>query len=335
MQSPLLPPDQEDAESNKNLTEEFFMYEFKTLWCPKGSQHNWQTCSYAHNYQDARRRVEIGYGPKPCPEWNQTKEEHTTEYAKRCKMGLRCPYAHGHKEQLYHPDYFRTVACRDQTKKKADRCERVNMCAFFHHGGQQRRVPPGSAGHDYSNKLREEALPQDWAEDFMKPPFGDAVHVPDGSPAAVMDDALPEGDLSAEADADADALSSYWIARAAAWTTKEIFMPELPTLLQHPDSFCALPYKLLDQGDGTPRTDADGSELGDDSSTSTALEVAHVSQKLQGPPGLTGYFDDTPWKVQEPNYGAFGGHFGAFPGFLAAASLAFPCDAVSQSRRYF
>eukprot|EP00913_Durusdinium_trenchii_P033176 g31059.t1 len=32
--------------------------------------------------------------------------------------GLRCPYAHGAKEQLYHPRYFRTVVCRDLRSKE-------------------------------------------------------------------------------------------------------------------------------------------------------------------------------------------------------------------------
>jgi hypothetical protein len=31
------------------------------LWCPIGAQHDWQTCAYAHTYQDARRKPSIGY----------------------------------------------------------------------------------------------------------------------------------------------------------------------------------------------------------------------------------------------------------------------------------
>ena len=47
-------------------------------------------------------------------------ENSPTAPKERCE-GFRCPYAHGAKEQLYHPRYFRTVVCRDLRSKARDR----------------------------------------------------------------------------------------------------------------------------------------------------------------------------------------------------------------------
>mmetsp|Transcript_65478 Transcript_65478/g.192040 ORF Transcript_65478/g.192040 Transcript_65478/m.192040 type:complete len:394 (-) Transcript_65478:3-1184(-) len=155
---------EEENQEPSALTDEFFMYKYKTRWCPIGVQHEWHTCVYAHNYQDARRPVSIGYGARLCPYWS--KKDTGAEYSQRCPLGLRCPYSHGAKEQLYHPHYFKTVVCRD-LKGKA--CPRQLLCAFFHHRAE-RRVPPAD-DVDYSQPLLNEALPGDWIADFLSPPF--------------------------------------------------------------------------------------------------------------------------------------------------------------------
>jgi len=146
------------------LTEAFFTLRFKTLWCPVGAQHDWQTCAYAHTYQDARRLPSIGYGPQPCPFWS--KRETRAAYAQRCPLGLRCPYSHGAKEQLYHPKYFRTVVCRDLQMRG---CPRQHLCAF-HHRRAERRSPPAD-DVDYSRPISKETLPVEWAASFLAPPF--------------------------------------------------------------------------------------------------------------------------------------------------------------------
>lgn len=161
--APLLDIDEEQQDPAA-LTDDFFMYKYKTRWCPIGVQHEWHTCVYAHNYQDARRPVLIGYGARLCPYWS--KKDTGAEYSQRCPLGLRCPYSHGAKEQLYHPHYFKTVVCRD-LKGKA--CPRQLLCAFFHHR-QERRVSPAD-DVDYSHPLLNEALPEDWIADFLAPPF--------------------------------------------------------------------------------------------------------------------------------------------------------------------
>lgn len=134
IRNPLLSVDEEE-QSKGALTDDFFMYRFKTFWCPVGVPHDWQNCAYAHNYQDARRNPKIGYGPKPCPHWQR--KETTLEYEQRCPKGIRCPYSHGAKEQLYHPSYFKTVVCQDWQKNA---CPRGHLCAFWHSKSEQRNL---------------------------------------------------------------------------------------------------------------------------------------------------------------------------------------------------
>jgi len=140
------------------------MDKYKTRWCPIGVQHEWHTCVYAHNYQDARRPISIGYGARLCPYWS--KKDNGAGYSQRCPLGLRCPYSHGAKEQLYHPHYFKSVVCRDLRGKA---CPRQKLCAFFHHRNERRRTPSDDV--DYTSPLKNEALPSDWITEFLSPPF--------------------------------------------------------------------------------------------------------------------------------------------------------------------
>jgi len=162
IQAPLLTSD-EEARVPGALTENFFTERFKTLWCPVGAQHDWQTCMYAHTYQDARRPPSIGYGFQLCPYWS--KKETNLPYSQRCPLGPRCPYAHGAKEQLYHPRYFRTLACRDLMRKQ---CPRRFLCAFHHKRSECRSPAPDEV--DYGSPLKKQAVPQGWLEYFLNPP---------------------------------------------------------------------------------------------------------------------------------------------------------------------
>jgi len=163
VETPLLSVEEEEHVGSA-LTEAFFTGKFKTLWCPIGAQHDWQSCAYAHTYQDARRKPSIGYGPQPCPYWS--KKDTRASYSQRCPLGLRCPYSHGAKEQLYHPKYFRTVTCRDLQQRG---CPRQQLCAFYHKRQERRQV--GTDGVDYSKPLSKQAIPEDWAATFSTPPF--------------------------------------------------------------------------------------------------------------------------------------------------------------------
>jgi hypothetical protein len=161
--TPLLEVEEEEHRPEA-LTESFFTEKFKTLWCPIGAQHDWQNCPYAHTYQDARRKPDIGYGPQPCPYWS--KKDTRVAYSQRCPLGLRCPYSHGAKEQLYHPKYFRTVICRDLQLKG---CPRQTLCAFFHRRGERRTADPDDV--DYMQPLDKENISQEWSSYFLSPPF--------------------------------------------------------------------------------------------------------------------------------------------------------------------
>lgn len=160
----------EEMQDPSALTNDFFMYKFKTLWCPVGVQHDWQTCVYAHNYQDARRHPNIGYGPRPCPYWKR--KETNLEYSQRCPLGVRCPYSHGAKEQLYHPAYFKTVTCQDMPSSA---CPRGKLCAFWHKKSQQRTsYGKSDADFDYKTPLTKAAVDPNGSNiqsDFLSPPF--------------------------------------------------------------------------------------------------------------------------------------------------------------------
>jgi len=155
----------EGEESKSDLSNAFFINKFKIFWCPIGVQHDWQTCVYAHNYQDARRNPGIGYGPRPCPFWE--KKDRAPSYEARCPNGFRCPYSHGAKEQLYHPRYFKTVVCWD-FDQNCHGCPRDNLCAFYHRKKTQRQ-----AGKDSTNYSKPLAAPsmRKLQPFFRSPPF--------------------------------------------------------------------------------------------------------------------------------------------------------------------
>lgn len=178
VQAPLLEVD-EEMRMPEALNAEFFTQKFKTLWCPIGTQHDWQLCMYAHTYQDVRRIPSIGYGHQLCPYWS--KKETTLAYAQRCPLGPRCPYAHGAKEQLYHPQYFRTFICRDLQRRK---CPRRTLCAFFHKRAECR--VPGPDKVDYSRPLPKSALPEEWLSHFLAPPHFQEVGGEEGATQATM-----------------------------------------------------------------------------------------------------------------------------------------------------
>jgi len=160
--APLLTPEEEVA-APEALTVEFFTQKFKVFWCPVGAQHDWQACMYAHTYQDVRRPPSLGYGHQLCPYWN--KKDTNLAYAQRCPLGPRCPYAHGAKEQLYHPNYFRTLVCRDLQRR---RCPRAHLCAFFHRQNDCRKVKTDPVS--YEEPLSKEVMSEEWLQHFLNPP---------------------------------------------------------------------------------------------------------------------------------------------------------------------
>jgi len=117
-------------------TEDFIAYKFKTQWCPIGGPHDWENCVYAHTYRDWRRTPLIGYSSRPCSQWARSTTSGSAElaYEDRCGRGFACHLAHGSKEQLYHPQFYKTSLCSESF------CKRGPLCAFFH-GPHDTRSP--------------------------------------------------------------------------------------------------------------------------------------------------------------------------------------------------
>jgi len=142
----LLPAEEECGTEHR--TPDFYMKRYKMFWCPIGVQHDWQDCVYSHNHLDIRRNPTVGYGPRPCPNWD--KENSTVGYHERCPDGERCPFSHGAKEQLYHPAFFKTQACSDVNRPEG--CSRGALCAFYHNE-EEMRTEAAQAEFDYSQPL--------------------------------------------------------------------------------------------------------------------------------------------------------------------------------------
>jgi hypothetical protein len=77
---------------------DFFMFYFKTEWCPFNHDHNKAQCVYAHNFQDFRRRPDLfRYEVEICQDWQSG--TFITSYDEGCKRLESCKFSHGWKEQ--------------------------------------------------------------------------------------------------------------------------------------------------------------------------------------------------------------------------------------------
>jgi len=148
----------------QNPTEDFIAWQFKTQWCPIGGQHDWETCVYAHTYRDWRRTPALGYSSWPCAQWAESVKEGANDlsYESRCALGLACPLAHGAKEQLYHPQFYKTSPCSENN------CKRGPLCAFTHRGLRDARAaqpsePPGEGPLPWAEETLAAYQPLYWA----------------------------------------------------------------------------------------------------------------------------------------------------------------------------
>jgi hypothetical protein len=116
---------------------DFYMFHFKTVWCPFTEEHARVDCVYAHNWQDYRRRPHCYYyNPEQCPLWNSNRV--INSYLEGCPNGMLCPYAHGWKEIEYHPLIFKTVQCKHDLE-----CTKIH-CAYGHKNSAKKQLPyPG------------------------------------------------------------------------------------------------------------------------------------------------------------------------------------------------
>lgn len=106
--------------------DEFNLFYYKTIWCPKNNQHDKAQCVYAHNVQDFRRTpLEYFYDADDCNFW--CKIDNKNKYEKGgCSKMMECNKCHGWKENEYHPFNYKKWKCTlgDSCKKKE--------CAYLH-----------------------------------------------------------------------------------------------------------------------------------------------------------------------------------------------------------
>lgn len=110
----------------------FFIYEYKTVYCPFNNQHDKSSCEYAHNVQDYRRDPrKFSYKPDICKKWNVSSE--ISSYAQGgCPLNVDCKKCHGWKELEYHPASYKTKQCINN-----ESCSRSD-CGYFHSQADRR-----------------------------------------------------------------------------------------------------------------------------------------------------------------------------------------------------
>lgn len=75
---------------------DFYLFHFKTSWCPFTKDHNKAQCVYAHNWQDFRRKPHIfNYDAYMCPNWKSG--TFIMAYQEGCPLQWRCEHSHGWK----------------------------------------------------------------------------------------------------------------------------------------------------------------------------------------------------------------------------------------------
>ncbi|DBA74465.1 TPA: hypothetical protein ACH3X2_000930 [Trebouxia sp. C0005] len=136
------------------VNDDFRMFTFKVMKCPKRYVHDWRSCPFAHPTENARRRDprEVKYMPVPCPDYKRG----------LCLMGDACTYSHGVYECWLHPAKYRTQLCKDGAQCRRPVC-------FFAHSVSELRSPTytwengettATSGRQASAGLQEGALPQ-------------------------------------------------------------------------------------------------------------------------------------------------------------------------------
>jgi hypothetical protein len=153
---------------NMKQDEEFFVFFFKTVWCPFNFEHNKALCLYAHNWQDFRRKPHLfEYTNIMCPNWRS--DTFLCVYNDGCPLEANCRYCHGWKEQQYHPMDYKTKMCPEGKK-----CSRggSSACPFYHTADDRRNPSKFGLNHYFpknsSIKLHPYSNINDQKELFLK-----------------------------------------------------------------------------------------------------------------------------------------------------------------------
>jgi len=103
--------------------DDFFIFKFKTEFCPFQMEHNVRKCVYGHSWEDFRRPIlKHPYSNSLCkhhPEIPFGKLEY------RCREGLKCPLSHNLFERDFHPQSYKKYACQ------FPECD-ASVCPFLH-----------------------------------------------------------------------------------------------------------------------------------------------------------------------------------------------------------
>ena len=118
---------------NIKQDEYFYLYKYKTVFCPYISEHDRNLCVYAHNPQDLRRDPsQTKYNAIQCSFWSQGQIYSYEEGG--CPKQMECENCHGWKELEYHPLYYKTKPCNNGKK-----CNKKD-CPFYHSNSEKRQV---------------------------------------------------------------------------------------------------------------------------------------------------------------------------------------------------
>ena len=121
----------------------FYMYYFKTEWCPFRKDHHKADCVYAHNWQDFRRKPQLfNYHNTKCENWKSAR--YITKYSEGWRDMENCMQSHGWKEEYYHPMSYKVYPCKEKKCMKNSKLE----CPFYHDRSERRIV-----GNDSANQL--------------------------------------------------------------------------------------------------------------------------------------------------------------------------------------
>lgn len=91
--------------------DDFFLFKYKTEFCPILLDHNIDKCIYGHSWDDYRRDImKFPYGINFCPKIQANGE---------CEKGMRCNDAHSTNEIEFHPLNYKRNACefKEECKK--------------------------------------------------------------------------------------------------------------------------------------------------------------------------------------------------------------------------
>lgn len=91
----------------------FYMFFFKTEWCPFRKDHHKADWVYAHNWQDFRRKPHLfQYSRNNCDNWRSAR--YITKYSEGWVHMENCIHSHGWKEKYYHPLSYKVDHCREK-----------------------------------------------------------------------------------------------------------------------------------------------------------------------------------------------------------------------------